>query len=71
MSDITTETYCHCDDCDKKLIEADTTKTAFIRRAREAYGWSIGKYIKCISCKTKNPEYGKHLRHSDTEGEFL
>jgi len=50
---------------------SDITTTAFIRKGREAYGWTFGTHIKCISCKKVNPDVGKHLRHSDTEGEFL
>ena len=51
MSKIVTRTSCRCDVCGDPLEMYDCTKTVFIRRAREAYGWSIGKYTKCGECK--------------------
>jgi len=51
MSKIVNKTYCRCDGCGAALELYDCTKTEFIRRARLAYGWSIGKYTKCGGCK--------------------
>ena len=57
---------------------SDITKTAFIYRARLAYGWSMGKYVKCASCRhANNPRMNskkwdlEKLEGTDSEGEFL
>ena len=48
---ITTRHYCSCDGCGKGLRMHDITYTDFIKKARKKYGWSIGKNIKCKTCK--------------------
>ena len=56
MSEIYVETYCYCDECGKKLLMHDETRTSFLRRARLAYRWTFGKYIKCINCRPDREE---------------